>query len=67
MPTYETAREILLKYDAMSAFVDVHDPTREHFNKWYGYNPKLDRVLGDVLGGWLLFSKRGQERLGTVK
>jgi len=31
---------------------------------WWAYNPKQDLVLGNILGGWLLFNKRRQERLG---
>ena len=31
---------------------------------WWAYNPKQDLVLGNILGGWLLFNKRRQEHLG---
>jgi hypothetical protein len=52
-----------LNFEDMAAYA-VHDPTKEQFNTWWAYNPKQDLVLGNILGGWLLFNKRRQERLG---
>ena len=64
MPAYHTARQYLLNFEDTAAYVAVHDPTKEQFNAWWAYNPKQDLVLGNILGGWLLFNKRRQERLG---